>query len=153
MFIKPKLATSDVPDPDARTWILEGLAEANRIYVHEPELRNLVVLIKHPWGGRLLGGLWGRTSWDWLLIELLYVSPELRGAGWGRRMVKAAEEEAARRHCRAAWVDSYSFQAPGFYEHLGYSVFGKLDDYPAGHQRFFLSKKLLDPAGPQIERT
>jgi GNAT superfamily N-acetyltransferase len=153
MFMNPRLVMSDVADPDARNWILEGLAEANRVHVREPGLRHLIVLIKHPWNGRLLGGFWGRTSWDWLLIELLYVSRDLRGAGWGRRLVEAAEEEAVRRHCRAAWVDSYSFQAPGFYERLGYSVFGKLDDYPQGHQRFFLWKKLSDRIESGTKRT
>jgi len=28
------------------------------------------------------------------------------------------------------------------YEKRGYVVFGTLDDYPAGHQKFFLRKKL-----------
>jgi GNAT superfamily N-acetyltransferase len=145
--VEPKLETTNVPDPVTRTWILDGLSEANRMHVHDPNLQHLVVLIKDPSTGRLLGGLWGRTSWNWLFIELLYVSREWRGAGWGRRLVRAAEKEALRRCCRAAWVDSYSFQAPGFYQRLGYSVFGRLSDYPAGNDRFFLKKVLVDQAG------
>src|SRR4051794_19632347 len=94
--VDPRLVLSDVPDPDARNFILEGLAESNRARVHEPQLRHLIVLVKQPETGRLRGGLWGRTAWNWLLIELLYVAPELRGNGWGRRLVQGAEEEAVR---------------------------------------------------------
>jgi hypothetical protein len=39
-------------------------------------------------------------------------------------------------------VDTYDFQALGFSERLGYAVFGRLDDFPAGHTRFFLQKSL-----------
>ncbi|MGC6728099.1 hypothetical protein ACP0GO_26835, partial [Escherichia coli] len=40
------------------------------------------------------------------------------------------------------WLDTYSFQARGFYEKLGYTVFGTIDDFPPGHQRFFGRKRL-----------
>ena len=49
------------------------------------------------------------------------------------------------RGCHSAWVDTFSFQAPGFYRKLGYEVFGELD-YPPGHKRFFLRKRLTDGA-------
>ena len=68
-----------------------------------------------------------------------------QGQGTGRRILIAAEEEALRRGCRYAWLDTFSFQARGFYEKLGYSVFGTLEDYPAGHSRYFLRKTLGEP--------
>jgi GNAT superfamily N-acetyltransferase len=53
-----------------------------------------------------------------------------------------AEAEALRRGCHAASLDTYSFQARGFYERLGYSVFGIIDDCPPGHSRIYLIKRL-----------
>jgi hypothetical protein len=53
----------------------------------------------------------------------------------------AAEGRAVERGCHSAWVDTFSFQAPGFYPKLGYEVFGELD-YPPGHKRIFLQKRL-----------
>ena len=50
--------------------------------------------------------------------------------------MQAMEAEAIRRGCRGAYLDTFSYQARPFYERLGYEVFGTLDDYPAGHQRF-----------------
>jgi GNAT superfamily N-acetyltransferase len=138
----PTLELIGQPDSSIRGWVLEGLAASNRAYVDEPRLLNLGAVIRDRVEGEIVGGLLGWTSWDWLRIELLYVVPAWRGAGWGTLLVRAAEQEAVKRLCRAAWVDSYSFQAPHFYERLGYTVFGALDDYPAGHRRYFLQRKL-----------
>jgi len=52
------------------------------------------------------------------------------------------EHAAKERGCTAAHLDTFSFQARPFYESLGYEVFGTLDDYPQGHQRFFMKKTL-----------
>jgi len=51
---------------------------------------------------------------------------------------------AMRRGCSGAWLDAFSFQARGFYEKLGYAVFGSIEDYPPGHSRFFLKKTFLE---------
>jgi hypothetical protein len=40
------------------------------------------------------------------------------------------------------FLDTFSFQAPGFYQKLGYRVFGELVDFPPGHTRQYLTKRL-----------
>ncbi len=67
------------------------------------------------------------------------------GKGIGRRLMGDAEMRALERGCHSAWVDTFSFQAPGFYPRLGYTVFGELD-YPPGHKRIFLQKRLAGGA-------
>ena len=57
-----------------------------------------------------------------------------------------AEREAVNRGCHGAWLDTFEFQARGFYEKLGYEVFGSLDDNPRGSRRFFLRRRLEDAA-------
>lgn len=52
------------------------------------------------------------------------------------------EETAARRGCTRAHLDTFSYQARPFYERRGYRVFATLDDYPTGHQRFYMDKTL-----------
>lgn len=90
--------------------------------------------------GGLAGGLIGVAAWDWLFVEAVWVDAALRGSGAGRALMEAAERHARERGCHAAWLDT--FQARGFYEALGYQVFGSLPDYPAGQTRWFLSKRL-----------
>ena len=64
----------------------------------------------------------------------------MRGAGFGRQLVGRAEQEAIVRGCQGAWLETFSFQAPGFYERLGYRVFAVLEDNPPGHMRLFMTK-------------
>lgn len=101
----------------------------------------IAVLLKDD-SGISIGGLWGKFSYDWLTIELLVVPDKIRGEGWGRRLVSAAEEAASRRGCVGVWLDTHGFQAPEFYKSIGYEIFGTLPKYPHGYSRYFLSKIL-----------
>jgi GNAT superfamily N-acetyltransferase len=92
--------------------------------------------------GAVSGGLWGHTSYGWLYVQLLVVPEALRGQGVGRQLMHMAEAEALRRGCRGAWLDTFSPQAQGFYERLGYLSFGTLAEFPPGHTRRFLRKVL-----------
>ncbi len=92
---------------------------------------------------QIMGGVLGQTNWGWLFISHLWISDELRGKGYGQKLIVAAEQEAVKRGCRHAHLDTFSFQARGFYEKLGYVVFGILEDYPTGHCRYFLQKRNL----------
>ena len=56
----------------------------------------------------------------------------------------AAEDYARKRGCHSAHLDTHSWQARPFYEKRGYELFATLDDFPPGHKKFFLRKKLVD---------
>jgi len=73
------------------------------------------------------------------------VQEELRGQGLGRELILQGESEARSRGCIGAYVNTFDFQAVGFYDRLGYVVFGQLDDFPPGHSRYFLRKQLASP--------
>ena len=90
----------------------------------------------------VVGGLIGDTHWGWFYINLLFVKEDLRGRGYGHRLLTLAEEEARRRGAKNAYLDTFSFQAPEFYKQHGYQVFGVLQDFPPGHQRYYLTKQL-----------
>jgi GNAT superfamily N-acetyltransferase len=97
--------------------------------------------------GAVAGGLWGRFYYDWLFIELIFVPEDRRGQDLGSALLAMAEAQARAWGAVGVWLDTFSFQARGFYERKGFAVFGEIADYPAPHQRFFLSKR-LDPDGP-----
>ncbi len=75
-------------------------------------------------------------------MNILWVQEDLCDQGYGRILLLAAEEEAVRRGCRHAHVDTMSFQALPFYLKHGYTIWGELPDMPAGHTRYFLKKAL-----------
>ena len=143
----PDIVLTDQPDSAAREAILGGLLAFNVAQAGPHAARPLAVLITDPATGQAIGGLWGRTAWRWLFVDLLFVPETLRGGGLGASLMQRAEAEAIQRGCLGAWLDTFSFQARGFYERLGYAVFGALADYPPGHDRFFMQKPLVPPAG------
>jgi len=92
--------------------------------------------------GRVIAGLSGWTWAGWLKVNNLWLRPDLRGKGHGRDLLTAAETEAKARGCTRATLDTYSFQAPLFYQRLGYKIVGAVDDMPAGHKHYTLVKDL-----------
>lgn len=64
----------------------------------------------------------------------------LRGQGYGKELMARAEEDAVRRGATHAFLTTFSFQAQGFYERLGYRVVGTLDDYPPDGAYYLLRK-------------
>jgi predicted N-acetyltransferase YhbS len=126
-----------------RDRVIGELVAFNDVAAGVADHRELSVIARDQ--GEVVGGLFGYTNWDWLFIAQLWVSDTVRRRGIGQRLVRESELEARRRGCRHAHVDTFSFQALSFYERLGYAVVGRLDDYPAGHARYFLQKsELLD---------
>jgi GNAT superfamily N-acetyltransferase len=94
--------------------------------------------------GVLVGGCTGSTVdvWQWLTIDTMWVDPSIRRQGTARTLLGAVEDEARARGCRWAKLNTWDFQAPGFYEHLGYVVYGREIDYPPGHVNYLMRKDL-----------
>lgn len=92
--------------------------------------------------GTIVGGIIGATYWDWFYINLMWIQEDYRSKGYGNQLILQAEEEARKRGAKFAHLDTFSFQAPEFYKRHDYQVFGKLDDFPKGHTRYFLKKDL-----------
>lgn len=93
--------------------------------------------------GRIVGGFVGEVYLRWLEVEILWVAESHRGSGLGARLLKAGEEAASAMGAQSAFLDTFAWQAEGFYRRQGYEEFGRLDDFPAGSARIFLRKKQL----------
>ncbi|VJT85247.1 acetyltransferase [Streptococcus pneumoniae] len=92
--------------------------------------------------GNLLAGLIAETFGNWLEIEYLFVKEELRGQGIGSKLLRQAESEAKNRNCCFAFVNTYQFQAPDFYQKHGYKEVFSLQDYLYIRQRYYYQKNL-----------
>ena len=118
-----------------------GISAFNEAQAGAEHSRNLCFVLRGP-DDTIVGGVIGATYWNWFYVNLMWITEGLRGRGYGHRLLTLAEEEARRRGAEYAYLDTFSFQAPGFYEKHGYEVFGELSDFPPGHQRYFLKKVL-----------
>ena len=137
-----RLRVTDVPDDACRSGILGPLVLYNESKTGRSDHRPLIIAIDDS-EARVVGGLWARTAYDWLFVELLFVPESLRGRGLGSELMKRAETEALARGCHSAWLDTFEFQARDFYEQIGYRCFAELPDYPVGSARYFMKKVLL----------
>ena len=127
------------PDPSLRAQILEPLAAHNESAAGPGGWGPLVVTVRNE-AGAVVGGLWGRTGYGFLFVELLALGPA-RKQGLGRKVMALAEGEARRRGLLSMWLDTWTFQAPGFYPKLGFQEFGRIAGYPPGHDRVFFVKR------------
>ncbi len=102
------------PSEEERRLIDAGLDEFNFAIAGVDHEKDLWVIARCNDGG-VLGGLKGQTFYAWLYIDWLWVSPDARGHGVGAGLLSKAEDAARKRGCVGAHVDTFSFQAPGFY--------------------------------------
>jgi GNAT superfamily N-acetyltransferase len=135
-----KLEVRD-PSDSVRDAILAPLMGFNAANGYPPDPQSLAITLTDP-SGAVLGGLWGKTVYDWLSVEYLVVPETLRGSGLGARLMTQAEQIAIDRGCVGAWLTTFPFQAQGFYEKLGYEVFARLDRSPRDNERIFMRKTL-----------
>jgi GNAT superfamily N-acetyltransferase len=131
--------TTDAP-VEVRDEILRNIHAANVAALGPMEMKMLRLVLQDG-EGRKLGGLWGRTSYRWLYIELLAVPETLRGRGLGTELLARAEVEAKARGCIGAWLDTFTEQSRRLYERNGFRAFGEIPDYPPGNRRSFLMKR------------
>jgi len=129
------------PEDSAMTIVGQGIRRFNEQQAGNNDYKSLCLFLFAP-DGKVVGGLIGATYWDWFHIDLLWVREDLRGRGYGHRLLTLAEDEARQRGGNNAYLDTFSFQAPSFYRRHGYEVFGELGEFPRGHQRYFLTKEL-----------
>jgi uncharacterized protein (DUF924 family)/GNAT superfamily N-acetyltransferase len=128
------------PEPLTR-FVTESLAAFNVAATGLSAWYPVGFFLKSPsgeWLGGLLGHIWG----GWLQVTHLWVASAVRRQRHGTRLMQAAEDYALKRGCVGATLETTSFEARPFYEKRGYEVFATLDDYPPGHSKFFLRKRL-----------
>jgi GNAT superfamily N-acetyltransferase len=137
------------PEAGLRDAILKPLLDYNTSKVGVRELFHFAFFVRSSdeilggpiLGSPILGGLWARSFFDWTFVELLVVPETMRGQGLGTKLLAQAEAVAREHKCVGIYLDTFSFQARGFYEKHGYGLFGTLENYPDDEKRFFLSKR------------
>ena len=129
------------PSPQDRQVLEDGLYEFNRRQVGKDDGQLLAIFLRDA-QGEIVAGL---SGWTWAgacQIQAVWVHPDYRGQGCGRRLMQAAEEEARARGAGFVVLSTYDFQAHVFYQKLGYEVECRIEDFPPGHSRLHLRKQL-----------
>ena len=132
--------TDNVEEQDCKV-IYEGLLAYNLERLEDKNLQDIGLYAKDE-NGTIVAGLIGSTHGNWFFVKYLWVSEPLRGKSVGSSILRQAEEKAKQRGCNYVFLDTFSFQAPDFYEKHGYQQVFVLEDYPLTGKRYYFTKRL-----------
>lgn len=132
--------TDKVSKKDASE-IRDRLIEYNLSKIEDKNPKDIGIFYEAP-NGEKLAGLIGDTHGNWLEVDFLWVSEELRRNGIGSAILSNAESEARLRGCKYAFLNTFGFQAPEFYKRHGYKEVFSQSEYPVTGSRHFFIKEL-----------
>lgn len=136
-----RLQPADTIDERVEAAILGGLGENSAANGFEPGYTTFQIALRDD-AGAILGGIQGDTLFKWLNIKYLWVDKSLRGQDYGTKLMALANEEAVKRGCVGLMLNTMSFQARGFYEKLGFTVFATQEGYPPGGACYYMRKDI-----------
>ena len=141
--MKSEYTIAYVEKPEESAWgiIGSGLHQYNEKHAGDQKFQRLCFVVQSP-DEEIVGGVIAELYWGWAYIDLMWIKEDLRGQGYGHRLLTQVEDEARKRGAKQVYLDTFSFQVPEFYKKHGYQVLAELKDFPVGHQRYFLAKQL-----------
>jgi len=144
--------TWDVRDdvPELEGGIVDhGLGEANDDAAPLHEVRRLSCFARLP-SGAVVGGAVGRTWGGCCELQQLWVDVAHRRHGIGTELVRRFEQRAAARDCTLFYLETFSFQAPAFYESLGYRTATAFRGFPYGIVKYVMTRHWAPTDRPPV---
>jgi len=136
-----KYIMTDDPNEEDLGVILNNLRKYNLARIELNVVKPLAIFINDEDGNKL-GGISAETHGHWLKILFFWIDETLRDQKIGTKLLKDAEVEAVKRGCLYSFVDTFGFQARGFYLKSGYKEVFTLEDYPLTGKRHYFVKHL-----------
>lgn len=131
----------ETPSPETLATVRAGMRRHTESQVPWQQYTDLAQIARDDQGA-VIGAVLGEAGRGWLHVSVVWVHESARNQGLGTQLLQALESEARAHGCHCAYLDTFSYQARPFYERHGYEVFGTLQDYPPGHQRHYMRKRL-----------
>ncbi|MBA3724487.1 MAG: GNAT family N-acetyltransferase [Candidatus Levybacteria bacterium] len=138
--LKFETTEGEPPTEDFKA-LSDGLLSHHASQGHTRTWKKFCIFLKDE-VGTAYAGIIVTFTWNGMQINSLWVEESLRGQDYGTKLIEMAEDKARRRGCTIAFTDTFSWQAQGFYEKLGYKLYGKLEGFPEGNALNYYSKKL-----------
>lgn len=141
MTLRARIVVADRVAREDAAFIEEQINEFNYDATGYRDGRELAAIVRDD-EGAIVAGLTGFTWGGCCKVMFLWVAEPYRRAGLGSALVAAAEDEARSRGCKLLFLETHDFQAPRFYERLGFEAVGRFDDYPLGYGQTSFRKRL-----------
>ncbi|QVL58347.1 MAG: GNAT family N-acetyltransferase [Simkaniaceae bacterium] len=92
--------------------------------------------------GKLLGHISGKSFYGGLHIKHLIVDHTMRGKGVGTALMNKALKRGKELGCKFAYLETLNFQAPEFYQKLGFTLEFIRRGYNQDVSMYYLRKEL-----------
>ena len=135
------ISVNGEPAVEDKKVMRDGMLAYHASHGHPRVEKPYSVVLKNQ-NGKTVGMVIVTFRWSAMYINTLWVEELLRHRGLGTKLMKAVEKEAIKRGCYMAFTDTTSYQAPKFYEKLGYICFAKLNNYPKSCSLHYFKKEL-----------
>ncbi len=122
------------------------LFEYNQSKVRDYSYNDFIIKLEDE-SKQMVAGIHCIIGGGWLYIDSLWVKQNLRNEGFGKKLVKMAEDEALKQDCIGIYLYTYSFQSPKFYKKLGFREFGTLNNFAKDHKKQYMVKSLVNTTG------
>ncbi|MHA1945517.1 MAG: GNAT family N-acetyltransferase [Candidatus Hodarchaeales archaeon] len=138
-----KYFISDNPSEEEMKIVQDGLVAHNKKFpsggldIPTPDIS----LVLKDSNGDIIGGVITSMLTGIMHLEVLWVDEKYRGQGFGKKLVLYAEKIGKEKGYSASQTWTFSFQAPEFYQSIGYKVLGIFDGYTDGITECVLLKK------------
>lgn len=137
----PHLTVEEEPTADEVRFLEDRLYDFNVAATGIADGRLLAIFVRDV-AQQIVGAVCGHTWGGCCEIRQLWIDEPQRRQGLGKALMEAVEHEARKRGCFQILLSTHSFQAPAFYERLGFGEVSRITDYPRGHAQIFYRKRL-----------
>ncbi|ADO55392.1 GNAT family N-acetyltransferase [Paenibacillus polymyxa] len=141
MTLEPQMSRSS---KDEARFVRNKLIEFNATHVPvdiQTQYEEINLTLKNG-EGQVIGGLLSVLCWNWVEVDILWVDQVHRGKGYGSQLLDEIEQMARDKGCNFIQLNTFSFQAPEFYEKHGYEVVGVIEEAPRGFKHYYYKKNI-----------
>ncbi|MGR6761516.1 GNAT family N-acetyltransferase [Paenibacillus sp. T2-29] len=141
MTLEPQMSRSS---KDEARFVRNKLIEFNAKHVPadiQTQYEEINLTLKNG-EGQVIGGLLSVLCWNWVEVDILWVDQVHRGKGYGSQLLGEIEQMARDKGCNFIQLNTFSFQAPEFYEKHGYEVVGVIEEAPRGFKHYYYKKNI-----------
>jgi GNAT superfamily N-acetyltransferase len=139
---KPFCIAREAPGQEAARWAAQKLGAEVAAGYGPREQSAFTIVAREKAEGRWIGGINGVIHWRWLYIGQFYIEPAGRGQGIGRALLAEAEVFARENGCVGIYLDTFDADALAFYRKCGFEIAGRIENFPPGAARTYLSLAL-----------
>ena len=93
-------------------------------------------------GDEVVGGISFKWYGESAILDVVVVEEKWQHQGIGKQLLDAVEKEFLRQGCRQICVGMEDFQAPAFYQKLGYKLVGTTPKYINGRDHLMFRKEI-----------